>query len=162
MTYREDFKAVQRETVWTFWRIFPLAILAFLIIGGTATILTIASRPAQIITRVTDPDRVIQNYEWFEESYNDMLALDGQIENSQRQVDDFIAIAGAREDWSRSDKIEYSRLNAIVLGLRNQRENVVAQYNAKSNLITRNLFKGSALPYQLTIQNDTTSEVWVK
>lgn len=162
MSYRDEFKQARRETVWTFWRVLPLGVMAFVAIGSISFVLSMLSRPAQVVTRVTDPDRIIQNYEWFEETYNDALALDRQIGNAQSQVSGFIESAGERSDWSREDKTEHSRLNSIVLGLRNQREGVVAEYNAKSNLLTRNLFKGSELPYQLRVQEDTTVEVWVR
>lgn len=160
--YRKEVNMLTKESWWTFWKVLLFIVPILLILSILIWVLGLLSRPAQIIDRVTQPDRIIQNYEWFEETYNDTGALDSQISNAQLQVDSFSDGLGSRDTWSRDDRIEFNRLNAIVLGLRNQRDSVVAQYNARSNQITRNLFKGSSLPYQLKVVGDSTMEVWVK
>lgn len=160
--YRNEVKAAVRESKWTFWRIFWLFLLLFMVVGITGWVITMLSRPGQVIKRVTEPDRIIQNYEWFEATYNDALAIDRQIKTAQQTVVDFETSAGSRSDWKRPDTNEHSRLNSVLQGLQYQRDNIVSVYNARSNQLTRNLFKGSELPYQLDITDGQIMEVWEK
>jgi hypothetical protein len=160
--YRNEVKAAVRESKWTFWRIFWPFLLLFVVIGATSWMITILSRPGQVIERVTEPDKIIQNYEWFENTYNDALAIDRQIKTAKQAVIDFEKSAGDRSNWKRADTTEYSRLNSILQGLRYQRDNIISDYNARSNQLTRSLFKGSALPYQLDVADDRIMEVWEK
>jgi len=159
--YRKEVTAAWEDTRWTFrylwWRVLGV-VLAVTAIGW---FLAAVTRPVQVVDRVTNPDRIIQNYEWFEETHNDAKALDQQIVNADLQLDSLVSTLDEdRANWSRVDQQEFNRLNAVVLGLRNQRATVVADYNARSNQITRNLWKGSGLPYQLEIVEDKTKEIW--
>ncbi len=158
--YRDSIRSTTKEAQWTvghlWWRILLLIILLSAVGWG----ITIISRPAQVIERVTDPDRIIQNYEWFEATYNDALAIDRQILTAKQTVSDFEISAGPRSDWKRTDTIEHGRLNSVLQGLRYQRDNIVSDYNARSKQITRNLFKGSELPYQLDVTDGQIMEVW--
>lgn len=158
--YRDEVTGLAREARWTFWRVLWFLLLVIVVLGVAGGALTLLSRAGQIIERVTEPDRIIQNYEWFENTYNDALALDRQIKTAKQSVTDFEQAAGPKADWKRADTIEHSRLSSILQGLRNQRDSVVADYNARSRQLTRKLFKGGALPYQLDISNDHIVEVW--
>ena len=160
--YRNEVRSATKEVQWTLGYIVWRLILVVVILSALGWALTILTRPAQVVERVTDPDRIIQNYEWFEETYNDVQALDRQITNAQSQVSAFGEGLGPRDGWTRTDREEYNRLNTVVLGLRNQRDGVIADYNARSNQITRNLWKGGTLPYQLKLVDDKTTEVWIK
>jgi hypothetical protein len=160
--YRNEVKAAVRESKWTFWYIFWPLLLLFVIIGITGWALTILSRPGQVIEKVTEPDKIIQNYEWFENTYNDALAIDRQIKTAKQTVVDFETSAEDRANWKRPDITEYSRLNSVLQGLRYQRDNIVSDYNARSNQLTRNLFKSSDLPYQLNVTDGQIVEVWEK
>lgn len=135
------------------WLVFVLVLLA-LALGFAGRML---SRPAAIVDRVTDPDRVIANYEWFEEAYNDCLALDAKIATTAKQIDSqFEGLPDDRTEWSRQDRDAYAQWNTTLNGQRSQRQNIVAEYNAKSKLITRSLWKSPNLPYQLAIVDDQT------
>lgn len=158
--YRDEIETIVRESKWTFWRIFWSLLLLFIVIGIASWTITVLSRPGQVIKRVTEPDKIIQNYEWFEATYNDALAIDRQIKTAQQSVIDFETSAGDRANWKRADTIEHSRLNSILQGLRYQRDNIVSDYNARSNQLTRNLFKDSELPYQLNVEDGQIMEVW--
>lgn len=163
MNYRDEVRNDTRDGSWTFWHILPRAILAILALIAIGYLLTWLFRPAAIVTRVTQPDRMIQNYEWFEETYNDAKALDQKIKATQAQIDSqFSGLPEDRNDWSRENTTEFNRLNAVLVGLRSQRESIVADYNARSKLVTRNLWKGQDLPYQLQVVDDLTMEVWEK
>ena len=110
--------------------LFPLFVVSKVIDAG-----------AGIVTRTLDPDNIIYNYEWFKLKYEEYLATENKIKNAQFTLALFKTDAGPRDKWSFEDKNESSRLNSIVLGLKNYIEDVVAEYNAKSRMVNRSIFK---------------------
>ena len=161
MSYQEDFKKVRKVTVWSFWRVLALVVLVLVVIGVISFGFTMVSRPAQVIEQVTRPEKIISNYEWFREAYNDTKALDEQIVSVQTTISEYVgSLSEDRGNWSGANNNELSRLQSVTLGLRNQRSTVVAEYNARSMMITRSLFKGSGVPAELKIVDDRTIAVW--
>jgi hypothetical protein len=77
-----------------------------------------------VAKRVTSPTAIIQNYEWYYDQYH-------AIEAQRRNV-------AAMPEGS-TDRIG----TQMVLN------NMIAEYNAKSREITRNLWKANDLPYQI-------------
>lgn len=130
------------------WKIIVLImiIMVIVIVGRVVLFpLWIASKvidsASGVITRTLDPDNIIQNYEWFKQVYEDVDATDRKIENAGMALSVFAESAGSREGWSHEDKTEHARLNTIILGLRNFRTDLVAQYNARSRMVNRAIFK---------------------
>jgi hypothetical protein len=158
--YRDSVRHSTKEIQWTFRYLWWRILLLMMIFSAIGFGITLLSRPAQIIEKVTEPDRIIQNYEWFENTYNDALAIDRQIKTAKQTVIDFESSAGSRSEWGRTETNEHSRLNSVLQGLRYQRDNIISDYNARSNQVTRKLFKGSNLPYQLETTEDRITEVW--
>lgn len=109
----------------------------------------VADTAYAITDKTLDADNVLQNYEWFKQQYEDYKAIQVKIHNADASVEKFKAEAGDREKWTFEDKTEYSRLNSIADGLRQQAESMKAEYNAKSKMLNRSLFKTKDLPYQL-------------
>ena len=95
----------------------------------------------RIIDKTIDADNVIANYEWFKQRHESIQAIDGKIVDSQEAVDAFKAELGPRKDWHREDRIEHDRLNTVLLGLKQQREDMAAEYNARSRMVNRSIFK---------------------
>jgi hypothetical protein len=77
-----------------------------------------------VMKKVTTPERIIQNYEWFYDQYH---AIEAQRRNIEVMPEGSTDRIGTR----------------IVLN------NMIAEYNAKSREITRNLWKADDLPYQI-------------
>ena len=77
-----------------------------------------------VAKRVTSPDRIIQSYEWFYDQYN---AIQAQKRNIAILPEGSVDRVGTQ----------------MVLN------NMIAEYNAKSREITRNLWKANDLPYQI-------------
>jgi len=153
--YRRDVNDVVREGRWTFFKVFwslivPIAVL-FLAVGLTWNVL---SRPAGVIDRTFNPDSMIHNYEWFKQTYQDVQALDQKIRNAQATVDDFKATAGPRSEWGYGAQTEFGRLSGVLLGLKNQRNDVAAEYNARSKMANRNIFKTGDLPETIPIAGE--------
>lgn len=127
--------------------VLPLSILV--VLGGTVSWVTgIFSQPGRIVSKTLDADNVLANYEWFKQTYRDVLALEQQAKNAESSRTVFVTQVGPRP-WDYQTSAEYARLNAVVLGLVNQRQNLVAQYNARSAMMNRALFKGHDLPEEL-------------
>ena len=148
--YRSEFKEVSGEVGWTlrkvFWRIFLPLIALSMVLGAVGWGIKILSQPARIIEKTLDADNVLYNYEWFKSAYQDIGALTAQIVNAQSALEQFTINAPPRREWDYPTTTEYSRLNSILLGLKNQRLTQVATYNARSKMANRNIFKTGELP----------------
>lgn len=115
---------------------------AWIGVFGTAVTL-----PASIANKTLQPDNVIQNYEWFKQQYQDVKAIDRKIDNAKQSKRDLIdGLSSDRSSWSFDQNQEFARLGSIVLGLENQRASMVAEYNARTQMANRDLFRTSDLP----------------
>jgi hypothetical protein len=79
-----------------------------------------------VVRKVTAPGAIIQNYEWF---YDQFYAIQAQRRNIEVLPEGSTDRVGTQ----------------MVLN------NMIAEYNAKSREITRNLWKADDLPYQIPI-----------
>ncbi|MCL2139198.1 MAG: hypothetical protein FWH41_06665 [Treponema sp.] len=79
-----------------------------------------------VMKKVTEPNRIVQNYEWFYDQYH---AIQAQRQNIKLMPDGSADKTGTQ----------------MVLN------NMIAEYNARSREITRNLWKPEELPYQISI-----------
>lgn len=120
------------------------------VVGGALGLITLPFRTAKgVIERTANPDNVIANYEWFKRQYQDVKAIDVRLEVSRKAVSSFETSAGNRSSWTFEDKQESSRLNSIVLGLEGQRASMVSEYNARTQMMNRDIFRTSDLPSEL-------------
>ena len=100
-----------------------------------------------VVQKTLNPDNVIANYEWFKQQYNDYLALKEKISAAEISYNSFKdELPKDRKEWTFEDKNELSRLKSISDGLKYQIKDIVSQYNAKSAMQNRSLFKTKDLP----------------
>lgn len=145
-----DFERAPVKTGMSAAMIFILCFAVLSIIGSIAVLITMPMRTATgIAERTFNPDAVIANYEWFKRQVQDVKAIDGRLEAARRARSDFETSAGGRETWKSDDRQEWNRLNSIVLGLEGQRTSMVAEYNARTQMANRDLFRTSDLPETL-------------
>lgn len=97
-------------------------------------------------TKTLNADNAIANYEWFKQQYEDIEASKLQIENALNTVTNFEKSFPDKSKWTFEDKQEYSRLISIHLGLQNYTITLIADYNAKSKMANRAIFKNSIFP----------------
>ena len=136
-----------------------IAIVAILLVGGT--VLSFASgiisfpfhvagneikTAHDVVDKTINADNAIYNYEWFKQTYEDINAQKAQLSNAQQTFDSFVAVSGDRKTWTFEDKNEYSRLNSVVLGIKNNLEQTIANYNARAKMANRAIFQNSILP----------------
>lgn len=140
--------SIPRLGWWSFKKIIGLVVLIFvLIIVGRLVLfpLWVANKMIDMTTgvvdRTLDPDFALQNYEWFKLRHENVQATDQKIVNAKSMIEQFKSDAGPRTGWSFEDKNESSRLNSVLLGLENHRASLVAEYNAKSRMMNRKIFK---------------------
>jgi len=125
------------------------ALFALFLVGVTCAGIWVVAKPFAIVADTLDGDNVKQNYEWFKQRHEDVLAIDRKIQHSERDVKLFKTEAGPRKDWKREDRIEASRLQSISTGLQQQRDDLVADYNARSRMVNRAIFKGNDTPARI-------------
>ncbi len=117
------------------------------VVGSAVSLITLPFRTAKgVIERTANPDNVIANYEWFKRQYQDVKAIDVRIGASIRAKDAFTYSAGGRDTWKFEDRQEFNRINGIILGLEGQRASMVAEYNARTQMMNRDVFRTSDLP----------------
>jgi hypothetical protein len=100
----------------------------------------------RVVQKTIDADNMIGNYEWFKRQYQDVIAIDQKVAAADATKSAFEQSAGDRASWRFEDRQEWNRLNAALLGLRNQRASMVAEYNARTQMANRDLFRTSDLP----------------
>lgn len=135
-----------------------ITIAVFLGIGMTAIATKVIFFPVRTLDKVIDTgigaqdhvlnaDNAIYNYEWFKQQYENIEASKKQYVNAKANYEAYVAMLPAdRSQWSFEDKTEQARLNTVVLGLQNNLETQIANYNARAKMSTRNIFENSVLP----------------
>lgn len=104
---------------------FGIVVFVYIVISFFAGIWPFSSAVG-VAKRVTSPTAIIQNYEWF--------------------YDQFHAIEAQRRNVAAMPEGSTDRLGTqMVLN------NMIAEYNAKSREVTRNLWKADDLPYQIGV-----------
>ena len=93
-----------------------------------------------IIDKTYNADNAIYNYEWFKTQYEKIQANRNQIQNLKDSLISFKETYGNVTTWDYITKEEYNRLNIMYIGLQNQDETLVADYNARSKMANRNIF----------------------
>lgn len=102
-----------------------------------------------IIDQTQTAENAINNYEWFKTQKQKIDSMREKIENQRQQIKTFKQTYGDDPSkWDRTTKEQYNRMTNRLLGYQNQHENLVADYNARSNMQNRNVFKDK-LPYEM-------------
>lgn len=94
-----------------------------------------------IVTKTYTAENALYNYRWFKDRHEAIKASEIQIENAKASQADFRANAGVRSSWTFEDKTEDARLSAVVLGLKNHYQEIVAEYNSRAKQVDRAIFQ---------------------
>lgn len=129
--YEKNIEAKPEKTV---LRIVMIAIGIMCIVGALMYFLGIVGNFGGVVTRVTNPDHIISSYEEFEEMYS----------TCNKVCDDLRVLNNNEVDPKGFSKAERN------IALENNLNRWIREYNAKSREITRNMWKSSQLPYQLS------------
>jgi hypothetical protein len=149
--YRDDFRKVEDEIHWTFPRIVAWSVVLILLVFGLGILArslgwigNVASQPGRIVSKTLDADNVIYNYEWFKRQHEAIQATERQIPLAEG------ALSSAETDKGTfQGDAEVARSRVMLQGLRNQRLNYIAEYNARARMANRNIFMGNDLPERI-------------
>lgn len=96
-----------------------------------------------------DSENAIQQYEEFRRLYHEIEAQRSQVENAYEEEDQFHETYGDDpSQWSREAETRHGRIHERITGNKNQLENLVADYNAQSDMAHKSVFK-CHLPYMV-------------
>jgi hypothetical protein len=150
MSNRDDIRSALDDTQFALWRAFFRIVIPVLIVSGLFGLAHwVFSVPAGVVQRVVNPDAIVLHYEYYESQFQDIQAADAQIKTAVLAVARFKEEAGPRAQWTFDMREELARLNDNLDGLRFYRSKLIADYNAKSRMVTRTLWKRSDLPYHI-------------
>jgi len=132
---------------------FFYGIIGIIIIGVVIFGLTMLFRPAQVIEKVTDPDRIIYTYEWFFNTIASIKSYENQVEVARKSVGTFKEDNKDKAD-SYANTTELSRLREVERGLQNQLISTINSYNAQAKNLSRGIFKDWRLPNSIELSSD--------
>ena len=99
------------------------------------------------LDKVMSADNAIYNYEWFKQKNEDIEATKRKLDNAENAFDLYKeSLPKDRKEWTFEDKNEDTRLRSVTLGIENHLEQLIADYNARAKMATRNIFEDSVLP----------------
>lgn len=147
MSWKDYEKAAEKGPFSFGAKMILLAVGLVLFAGAIFFVINPAIQGARIVSKTLDADNVIHNYEFFKRQHEDFLAIDKKFQQAKTSAETFKAdLSDDRKEWHRTDREEYQRLRSIADGLGYQREDIVAEYNAKSKMANRSIFKDNNLP----------------
>ena len=111
------------------------------------------------VTRKTiNADKAIENYEWFKIQESQIQAMYNQEKIQKKSLDDYLEMVGRDSSkWTQQDKSQINFLRTVLDGTRVQVNNMIAEYNAKSTMKHKVLFKNN-LPTNIVRGLDTRLE----
>jgi hypothetical protein len=135
------------------WRVIKWVLIAMVICSGLGIAGSYiglfgqaVTLPAELAKRTIQPDNVIQNYEWFKRQNQAVVAIKSKAKTQAMAVKAFEQSAGDRSAWTFEDKTSHTELTRQLTGLRNQCNDLAAEYNARTEMMNRDLFRTSDLP----------------
>ncbi|MFC8686049.1 hypothetical protein [Brevibacillus porteri] len=108
-----------------------------------------------VVDKTLNAENALYNYENFQNLYQGAKQQASNIENAKSSIKRLKEVYG--EDTSTWDKEATEQLNLALQnidGYAMQYQRIVAEYNADSKKLNRNLFKDKELPYELPISHE--------
>lgn len=145
MSWKPYEKAAEGGPMSLFWKILVPITTIIVVVSVLGFAISMVFNPfrqvGRVINKTIDADNMIYNYEWFKQRHESIGAIDVKILDSSVVVGQFKEDVGPRADWHREDREEFSRLSSVLLGLKQQRADLAAEYNARSRMVNRAIFK---------------------
>lgn len=95
-----------------------------------------------VTTKTMNAESAIYNYEWFKMQEESIGALYKKEDSAKKSVEEYISMLDTdKSKWTNDDKNEITRLRSISTAYENQINDAMAEYNAKSNMVNRAIFK---------------------
>lgn len=104
----------------------------------------------EVVDKTLTGENAIYNYEYFKKQAESIKALRSKETRADGEINEFYELYGKDTAlWTRDDKTEHSRLQANLTGVQNMLDDAMADYNAKSQMVNRAIFK-DGLPSNLS------------
>lgn len=148
--FRQDAREVAGAARYGIWLGFTRVVIpVLLLIGITSVAVWAISHPFQVADKVTDPDRMIYTYERFHDLHERIKATEAKIAIKELQIRAFMA--DLPENWRDNTGLsrEHNMLQVELAGLRENRLNQVAEYNALAAKATRGFLRDGGLPERM-------------
>jgi len=113
-------------------------VVALFFIG--IVILQFVAKPFALVGQVTEPAKIINNYEWFHAAFQDYSSKVALIAAQKKELQ------------SESDRKEKTFLRTELTGVQAMCRDLVSKYNARSESITIGIYKGTSLPQNLSMK----------
>lgn len=94
----------------------------------------------EIVDTVNDADNAIYNYEWFKTQHEKIIAAEKNAQVTHDSMNQFKADFGEPKDWDWQTKQMYNQKSTTFAGQQQHYNDLVAEYNARSEMSTRNIF----------------------
>lgn len=139
------------------WLEITAVVVAFLVVLNVISYLWFPFLPwfeqrqagEEIVRQEMDAQQALQDYREFRHLYHDIRSQREQVEIAYEEDEQFHETYGDDpKDWSREAETRHGRIHDRITGNRNQLENLIAEYNAKSDDTTSEIFKCN-LPYRV-------------
>jgi hypothetical protein len=115
-------------------------IVGIVLLTYLGTAIGLITLPARVVNEAVTPEKVIFNYEYFHQTYQDIKATSVKIKTAYEAMN----MPNLTEDQKTVYTTNY-------IGVQNYIQSLTAEYNARSKMLTRRLFKDKQLPYQITV-----------
>jgi len=157
MTWQHEYKKTYRETApvarWTLKKVLLWGIGLSIVFGGLSIVTGVFSSAKGVMDRTLDPDNIIYNYEWFHSKNQAYISYKAQKTELKQQLSGFKDLAGANSrEWSRAEREAYTQINNQLMGVAQHVRDIAAEYNARTGMANREIFKSGDLPDSLPIE----------
>lgn len=119
-------------------------VFTILLVALAALLFASCGQGQKFVQHTVDVDTAFSNYEWFHNTYQDILATKAKIKTAYDMTQMKDITAETKENYLTN-----------YTGVVNYLQSEVADYNAKSSMWNRTLFKDKKLPFtiKVTISN---------
>lgn len=146
---RDDFSAETGGYQWRPWR-WALGLLGVVVLVIlTIFVVRLVFTPLSVAGKVTNPDKVIFDYERFHDLCAGIAAKDQQYETALGTAERHDKRTKGEDDPLGRNAAESARLHQVADGIRLARQQDAQAYNADSRKLTRAPFKARDLPYRI-------------
>lgn len=104
------------------------------VLGGLTSV---ASAPGRVVQKTMKTENIVSNYEYFHAASSNFVAKGAQVQQFKSLLKD------------ETDKSEAARLRIDLAGVQQSCRDLAAEYNGRSAMVNRSIFKGTTTPVQL-------------
>jgi len=140
MSYRDEYRSVERDVYWSLPRLFGVFALLVALSGGLGVFACAvgliggaATNAATVVQKEFYPDALLRKYEWFKDAsasldkkQADMRVYDVRLRSLASQYDGV-----PRGKWARDDREQHSIWASEVAGVKASYNQLAAEYNAE-------------------------------